>query len=50
MGRLHAPMQYPQRPEDGIRSPGAGVTGSCKLPGVGARNRILVLCKSSMYF
>jgi hypothetical protein len=28
----------PQTPEEGIRSPGAGVTGSCKPPEMGARN------------
>jgi hypothetical protein len=31
-------VQYLKRPEEGIRSPGAGVTGSCELPDVSAEN------------
>jgi hypothetical protein len=27
---------YSRRPEDGVGSPGAGITGSCKLPLVGS--------------
>ena len=30
--------RYPERPEEGIRSPGAGITGSCEPPDVGAGN------------
>ena len=37
----------PQKPEEGTKSPRAGVTGSCKVPKVGDRIPILVLCKSS---
>lgn len=28
----------PQKPEKGVRSPGAGVTDHCELPDVGTRN------------
>ena len=36
-----------QRPEEGIRSPGAGVTGSSELPYEGAGNQTQVLCHLS---
>lgn len=39
-----------QQPEDSIRSPGAGISGSCELPVVSARNYILVFPKSRMHF
>lgn len=29
-------VKYPKRPEEGVRSPEAGVTGSCALPGMRA--------------
>jgi hypothetical protein len=35
------------RPEEGLRSPRAEVTGSCEHPSVGDGNPALVLCKSS---
>lgn len=31
------------RPEEGVRSPRAGITGSCELPDVGAGHRTRVL-------
>jgi hypothetical protein len=31
--------KYPKRPEEGLRFPGAGVIGSCELPGLGAGNQ-----------
>lgn len=40
----------PQRPEEGVRSPEAGVTGGCGLPKVDAGNRTLDLGKSSECF
>lgn len=36
--------------EGSIRSPGAGISGSCELPVVSARNYILVFPKSRMHF
>lgn len=30
----------PMRPEKGVRSPGARVTGSCESPTVGAENKL----------
>lgn len=44
------PMEYvhifPRRPEEGFRSPGAGVTGSYEPSDVDARNQTWILCKS----
>jgi hypothetical protein len=40
---------YPQRPEEGIRPPAAGVTGGCEPPSVGARNQTQALWKSSKH-
>lgn len=40
----------PHSPEERIRGPGAGVTNSCKLLGVGARNGTRVPCKSNMCY
>lgn len=37
--------RYLRRPEEGMGCPGAGTTG-VELPGVGAGNGTLVLCKS----
>lgn len=37
----------PQRLEEGVRCPGAGVTGSCELPNMGTRNQTWMLCKNS---
>lgn len=34
-------------PEEGIRSPGAGVPGGCELPALGAGSRTLDLCRVS---
>jgi hypothetical protein len=31
-------MQYLRRPEEGVGSPGNGITGSCEVPDVGAGN------------
>ena len=36
-------MQVPQRPVDGIRYPGAGITGNCEPINVGAGNQAWVL-------
>lgn len=36
----------PQSPEYVVKSPEAGVTGSCKPPDMGAGFRTQVLCKS----
>lgn len=38
-------MQFPQRPEGGIRYPGAGVGGSGEPSAVGAGNESLVFTK-----
>lgn len=38
--------KYLQKPEEGVRSPGPGMTGSCDL---GAGTRTLVFCKVSRY-
>lgn len=35
------------RPEEGIESSGARVTGGCEPPDIGAQNRTRVHCKSS---
>jgi len=35
--------------EEGMRFPGAVVTGGCKLPDVGTRNSPQVLCKKSVH-
>lgn len=43
-------MQYLEWPEEGIRSLGTGVTGSCELSDMAARNCTLVLWKSSELF
>lgn len=40
--------KYWQNPSEGIRSPGAKITGSCELSDVGAGNLIWVLCKSTL--
>lgn len=41
-------VQHPQRPEDGVRALGTGVTNGCEPPQhVGARNWILIFWKSS---
>lgn len=37
-------------PEEGIRSPGAGVTGECELPALGAGSRTLDLCRGCLVF
>lgn len=34
----HMHARYPEKQEEGISSPGTGVTGSYELPDVGARN------------
>lgn len=39
--------RYLHRSEEGINSPGAGITGGSELPDVGTRNQTLVLWKSS---
>lgn len=39
--------RYPQRPEEGIRFPGAGVMGECELLGVSMWNQTQVLWKNS---
>lgn len=31
----------PWRPEEGVKSPGVGVTGVCEQPDVGSSNQIL---------
>lgn len=37
---VHTHIQgYPQRPEEGMRSPGAVVTGNSELPNMDARNQ-----------
>lgn len=41
-------MQVPWRPEEGILSSGAEVTGGCELLDMSAGNETRVLCKSSM--
>lgn len=46
--RLYSCVQCPQRAEEGIRSPEAGVTVSCELPSMGAGNQTWDLYKSSM--
>lgn len=38
-------LGWPQNPEEGTRSPGAGAIGSCQLPSVGARSWTKGLCK-----
>lgn len=38
--------RYLQRPEEGLRSPGAGVTDGYELTGVGARNRTRILWRA----
>lgn len=40
--------RYHWRPKQDIRSPRTGVTGSCKLPTVGAMSQTQVLCKSNV--
>lgn len=40
-------VQYPWRPEEGIRFPRAGVTDDCELSDVGAGNQTSVLWDSS---
>lgn len=40
-------VQCPQQPEEGVRSPGAGVKSSYKQPYMGAGNPTLILCKGS---
>lgn len=37
--------RHPRRPEEGVRSIGAEVTGSSEFPDIGARNRTWVLSK-----
>lgn len=45
---VHTSMcRCPQKPERGIRSPGARVTDGCELPDGGAKNQIQVLCESN---
>lgn len=39
-----------QSPEEAVIVPGAGVTGGCKPPDMGARNQTLTLCNSSKHF
>jgi hypothetical protein len=40
-------MQTPlESPEEGIRTPGPGVTGSCELPNMDARNTTWVLLRT----
>jgi hypothetical protein len=41
-------FRYLNTPEEGVKFPGAKVTGSCELLDMGAGNQTLVLCKSSM--
>jgi hypothetical protein len=41
--RMWVWVQCLQRPEEGIRGPGAGYTGSCEPSYVGARNRVQLL-------
>lgn len=38
---------HEQKAEEGISFPGVGLTGSCELTNVVARNQTLALCKSS---
>lgn len=40
-------VQYLWRPKEGIRFPGAGVTGGCKAPDVDSGSQTQDLCKSS---
>ena len=40
--------RYPQRPEVGVRSSIAGVTGSCELSNTGAGSQTWVLYRSGM--
>lgn len=35
-------LQVPQKPEEGIESPGAGIKGGSELPDVGSRNQTQV--------
>lgn len=44
---LYLRVQCPQRPEDVVRSPGAGVVGDCKLSDLDAGNQVPVLCQNS---
>ena len=37
--------EYPQRPQECVRSPRVRVTGACESPDIGARNRTQALCK-----
>lgn len=39
-------VQVPWRPGEGIGVPGAGVTGNCELPSIGAGNQTQVIWKS----
>lgn len=41
---------YPLRPEDAIRSPGAGVRGDCEIPTTDAGKWTEFLTKSSKHF
>lgn len=40
----------PQRPEEGVRVAGAGVTGSCESPNTGVGNQALALCSNSKHW
>lgn len=40
---------YPQRPEEGAGSPGAGVADGCETPGVGTESYSPVFFKSNKY-
>lgn len=42
-GYVHMYARFLQRPEQGIKSPGAGLTGHCNLSDVGAENKTRVL-------
>lgn len=46
----HECVVRPWKPEEGVRSPGAGVTGRCELFYVGAGNRTQVLGESRRCF
>jgi hypothetical protein len=39
-----------QRPKEGVRFTGSGVTGSCELPGVGAGNGTLEEQQSTLNY
>lgn len=39
----------PQKPEEGIRAHGVGITGGCKLPKMSSKNLIQIFFKSSIH-